>query len=164
MHVFVFFFFPYGNVFLKLCICFGICLSSKWFPLGLTFFLFSNLGLIIAPQTSIHINCFMAGGWHTSCHPLSKMRIVGEGPGETPSALRCLSYLINSFLTDVKQLAETSRGRSPSPFWYLCQKLSVSRFYFNKTLLHRSSWVIKSWSLVPKPDLLQRSRIPHCSL
>ena len=25
------------------------------------FFLFSNLGLIIAPQTSIHIQCFMAG-------------------------------------------------------------------------------------------------------
>ena len=28
----------------------------------LTFFLCSNLGLIIAQQTSIHINCFMAGG------------------------------------------------------------------------------------------------------
>ena len=26
------------------------------------FFLFSNLGLIIAQQNSIHINCFMAGG------------------------------------------------------------------------------------------------------
>ena len=25
------------------------------------FFLFSNLGLIIAQQTSIHISCFMAG-------------------------------------------------------------------------------------------------------
>ena len=25
-------------------------------------FLFSNLGLIIAQQTNIHINCFMAGG------------------------------------------------------------------------------------------------------
>ena len=60
---------------------------------------FSNLGLIIAQQTSIHINCFMAGGWHTSCHPISKMHIVGEGPGETPSALRCLSYLITNFLT-----------------------------------------------------------------
>ena len=38
---------------------------SKWFHLRLTFFLFSKLGLIIAQQTSIHINCFMAGGWHT---------------------------------------------------------------------------------------------------
>ena len=27
-----------------------------------TFFLFSNLGLIVAQQTSIHANCFMAGG------------------------------------------------------------------------------------------------------
>ena len=27
------------------------------------------------------------------------MHIVGEGPGETPSALRCLSYLINNFLS-----------------------------------------------------------------
>ena len=61
------------------------------------FFLFSNLGLIIAQQTSIHINCFMAGEWHTSCHPISKMHIVGEGLGETPSVLRCLCYLINSF-------------------------------------------------------------------
>ena len=148
---------------MKLCICFGICLSSKWFHLRLIFFLFSNLGLIIAQQTSIHINCFMDGEGHTSGSPISKMHIVGEGPGETPSALRCLSYLINSFLTDVKQLAETSRGRSPSPFWYLCQKLSVSRFYFNKTLLHRSSWVIKAGPLVLKLNLLQRSQILHHS-
>ena len=107
--------FSYGNVFfktmlMKLCIYFGICLFSKWFHLTLTFFLFSNLELIITQQTSIHINCFMAGGWHTSCHPISKMHIVGEGPGETPSALRRLSYLLNSFLTDMKQLAKTIRG------------------------------------------------------
>jgi len=43
----------------------------------------------------------MAGG-----HPISKMHIVEEGPGETPSALKYLSYLINSFLTDIKQLAK----------------------------------------------------------
>ena len=33
-------------------------------------------------------------------------------------ALRCLSYLINSFLTDIKQLANTSKvggGYSPPP-------------------------------------------------
>ena len=28
------------------------------------------------------------------------MHIVGEGPGETPLALRRFSYMINSFLTD----------------------------------------------------------------
>ena len=82
------------------------CLSSKWFHLRLTFFSFSNFGLIIIQQTSIHINCFMAGGWYTSCHPISKMHIMEEGPGETPSALRCLSYLTNSFLTDIKHSAK----------------------------------------------------------
>ena len=123
------FFLRYVNV---LCICFGICLSSKWFPLGLTFFLFSNLGLIIAPQTSIHINCFMAGGWHTSCHPLSKMRIVGEGPGETPSALRCLSYLINSFLTYIKQLAKTSKGTLSIILLMSLSEASSVPFHLNK--------------------------------
>ena len=56
--------------------------------------------LITAQQTSIHINCFMAGRWHILSHTISKMQVVGEGPGETPSASRCLSYLINSFLTE----------------------------------------------------------------
>ena len=45
------------------------------------------------------VNCLMAKGKHTLCHPISKMHIVGQGPGKTPSALRYLSYLINSFLT-----------------------------------------------------------------
>ena len=45
---------------MKLCICFGNCLSPKWFHLKLTFFLFPNLGLIMGQQTSIHVNCFMA--------------------------------------------------------------------------------------------------------
>ena len=39
-------------------------------------------------------------------YSISKMHIVGGGAGETPSALRCLSYLINSFLTNKKQLAK----------------------------------------------------------
>ena len=50
----------------------------------------TNFWLLMAQQSSIHISCFMAGGWHTSCHPISKMHIVGEGPGEILSALRCL--------------------------------------------------------------------------
>ena len=29
---------------------------------------------------------FYGWGWHTLCHSISKMLIVGEGPGETPSA------------------------------------------------------------------------------
>ena len=69
------------------------------------FFLFSSLGLIMAPQTSVHINCFRLGH-DTSCHSISKMHIVREGPGETPSALRCLIYLINSSPADKKHLAK----------------------------------------------------------
>ena len=151
---------------MKLCICFGIYLSSKWFHLRLTFFLFSNLGLIIAQQTSIHMNCFMTGGWHTTCHPSSKIYIVGEGPGETPSALRCLSYLINSFLTDIKQLAKTSKGGTLHPPSDVCVRSFLCLFsHFNKTLLHKSTWVIKHgpWSLVPKLNLLQGSRIQYHS-
>ena len=34
------------------------------------------------------------------------MHIVGQGPGETPLAWRRLSYLINSFLTDLKHPAK----------------------------------------------------------
>ena len=129
---------------MKLCICFGICLSSKWFHLRLTFFLFSNLGLIIAQQTSIHINCFMAGGWHTSCHPISKMHIVGEGPGETPSALKCLSYLINSFLTDIKQLTKLAKGGALSiPFLMSMSEAFSAPFHTLIKLLHKSSWVVK---------------------
>ena len=66
----------------------------KMVPPKTNFFLFFNLGLIMAQQTSILVNCFMARD-DTSCAILSqKMHIVGEGPGETPSALRRLSYLI----------------------------------------------------------------------
>ena len=60
----------------------------------------------MAQQPGIHVNCFMARRLNILHHPISKMYIVGEGPGETPSALRCLSYLINSFPTDIKHLAK----------------------------------------------------------
>ena len=129
---------------IKLCICFGICLSSKWFHLRLTFFLFSNLGLMMAQQTSIPVNCFLAGGWHTLCLPISKVHIVGEGPGAIPLVLMCLSYLINSFLTDIKQLAKTSKGGTLRPPSDVCVRSFLCPFsYLNKTLLHKSSWVIK---------------------
>ena len=130
---------------MKLCICFGICLSSKWFCLRLTFLL-SNLGLIIAQQTSIPISCFMVGGWHTLCHPISKMHIVGQGPGETPSALRCLSYLTSN---RYKTAGKTSRMALSIPLLIVYVRSFLCPFsYFNKTLLHKISWVIKPgpWS------------------
>ena len=42
------------------------------------------------------------------------------------------------------------RGYSFAPFWCLCQKLSLSPLYFNKTLLHKSS---ERSSLVSGPGL-----------
>ena len=52
-------------------------------------------------------SCYLFyGQGMTWYHPISKMHIVGKGPGETPSALRHLSYLINSFLTAIKHLAK----------------------------------------------------------
>ena len=105
----------------------------------------------MAQQASFPASCFMAGGWHTSCHPISKIHIVGEGPGETPSALRCLSYLINSFLTDIKRLAKNYQGGTLSVhFWCLCQKFSLSLLYFNKTWLHKKLQAVKPhlWSWI----------------
>ena len=59
-----------------------------------------------------------------------------RGAGETPSALRCLYYLISNFLTDIKHLAKDLAGGTLSaPFWCLCQKRSLSLLYFNKALL-----------------------------
>ena len=82
----------------------------KMVPPKTNFFLFPNPGLTMAQQTRIPLSYFMAGGWHTFCYPISKVHIVGEGPGAIPLVLRCLSYLINSFLTDIKHLAKTSKG------------------------------------------------------
>ena len=67
------------------------------------FFLFSNLGLIMAQESSNHVNCFMTGDVRP--HAILSQN-VGEGPGETPPALRCLFYLIRSLLTDIKYLAK----------------------------------------------------------
>ena len=148
---------------MKLCIYFGICLSLKWLYLKLTFLLFSNLGLIIAQQTRNHISCFTAGGLHISCRPISNMHTVGEGPGETPSALRCLSYLINSFLTDIKQLANTSGGGALSVLFLMSmsEAFSVS---FN-TLIKLCYTKALEWSnLVPDPKVKSSLEIMYLTL
>ena len=107
------------------------------------FFSFSNLGLIITQQTSIYINCFMAGGWHTSCHAISKMHIAGEGPGETPSALRCRGW-----------------GGTLRPSSDVCQKLSLCLFILIKICYAK----ILEWSkLVPGPKVKYSSWIWLCS-
>ena len=48
----------------------------------------------MAQETSIPVNYFMVGvGVGDDIPLISKMHIVGEGHGETPSALQYLSYL-----------------------------------------------------------------------
>ena len=54
---------------------------------------------------------------------------------------------IGEYITPLLTLA---KRYSFAPFWCLCQKLSLSPLYFNKTLLHKSS----EWSsLVSGPGL-----------
>ena len=69
----------------------------KMVPPKTNFFLFSNLGLIMTQQTSIPVNCFMAGGWHTSWHPILKCIVWERDLVKLPQPWG-VSYLINSFL------------------------------------------------------------------
>ena len=128
---------------MKPYICFGICFSSKRVHLRLKFFLFSNLGLIIVQQASIHISCLMAGGWHTSRSPISKMHIVGEGPGETPSVLRCLIWLtaFGKYKTADERLAG---GHSFCPIL-----MSVSEAFSIFFLLQQNFITQKLWATTP---------------
>ena len=50
----------------------------------------------------------------------------------------------------ITPLLVLAKGYSFAPFWCLCQKLSLSSLYFNKTLLHKSS---EQSSLVSGPGL-----------
>ena len=124
---------------MKLCICFGICLSSKWFHLRLTFFPFPKPWADNSSTNQYSHQLFHGWGMtHTSCHPISKKHILGEGPGETPSALRFLSYLINSFLTDIKQLAKDYQGdalRPPSDVYvrsFLCSFFTLIKLCYTR--------------------------------
>ena len=88
---------------MKLCICFGICLSSKWLYLRLNFFFcFSFLKPWADNGSTNQYSCQLlyGWGWHTPCHSISEMHTVGE-TGETPSALSCFSFLIRSLLTNI---------------------------------------------------------------
>ena len=124
----------------------------KMVPPKTNFFLFSNLGLIIAQQTGIHISWFMAGGRTHLGLSYLKNACCGRGAWWNSLSLEvCLSYLINTFLTDIKQLVKTSNGGTLSaPFRCLCQKLCLSLLYFNEMVLHKSS---ERSSLVTGPRL-----------
>ena len=73
-----------------------------------TLFFFFSLKLWVDNSSTNQYSCqlFYGQAGHTLRHSISKMHIVGEGSGETPSALRYLSYLISSSLTDIKCLSK----------------------------------------------------------
>ena len=81
---------------------------------------------------------FYGPGWLTWCHSLSF---------ETFPFFPFINRLLWLYNIQLK----TSRGVTLSaPFWCLCQKLSLSSLYFNKTSLYKSS----EWSsLVSGPRL-----------
>ena len=78
------------------------------------------------------------------------MHIVGERPDENPSALRCLSYLINSFLTYIKQLAKTSKGTLSIILLMSLSEASSVPFHFNKLCYTKA---LEGSSLIPGPKV-----------
>ena len=91
------------HFFFLLCWLNRFCLRLTFF-----FYFFSFLKLWVDNSSTNQCSCqlFYEQSGHTLCHSISKMHIVGEGSGETPSALRYLSYLISSSLTDIKCLSK----------------------------------------------------------
>ena len=89
-----------------------------------------NYLLVFCPSES-----FYGQGWIIWCH--SKFYDIPF------FSLTDCEWLYNTQL-------KTRRGYSFAPFWCLCQKLSLSPLYFNKTLLHKSS---ERSSLVSGPGL-----------
>ena len=80
-------------------------LTKSVLPKTNHFFLFSNLGLIMAHKP-VFVSIVLWLGHDTSCHSISKIHLLREEAGETPSALRSLIYLINNSPADIKHLAK----------------------------------------------------------
>ena len=98
-----------------------------------------------SPTPRVHPNPCPSSPWY---HPTTSSSVVpfSSCPQSFPASG---SYLINSFLTDIKQLAKTSKGGTLYPAFDVYVRSFLCPFlYFNKTLLHKSSWVIKTgpWS------------------
>ena len=64
----------------------------------------------MAQQTSIHVNCFKGQGMTYFMPSYLKNAYCGRGAWGNSLSLRGLSYLISSFLKDIKHLPKTSKG------------------------------------------------------
>ena len=85
-------------------------------------------------QDSCHSFC--GPGQLTWCQGYLKMHVVSEGPGAILWVFRHFLSLISRLLVVIWHLAKDQQGGTLSaPFWCLCQRLSLSPLYFNKTLL-----------------------------
>ena len=82
---------------------------------------------------------------HTSCAILSQKCILwGKGPGETPSALRCLSYLISSLLAPWKKSYDQPRQHIKKQRYYFTEKVRlVKAMAFPVVMYGCESWTIK---------------------
>ena len=142
--------FSYGNVFLSyvnetIYLFWNLPFSKSVLPKTNFFFLFSNLGLIITQQTSIHANCFMTLD-DTPCALLSQKCILWEkGPRETPSALRCLSYYWLSYLlAPWKKSYDQLRQHIKKQKYYFTDKGPSSQSYgFPVVMYECEIWTIK---------------------
>ena len=123
---------------LKLCICFGICVSSKWFHLRLTFSLlkpWANNKL----NKAVFISTVFWRGEDTPHAILSQKCILWE-KGLMKLLQPWGDYLVNNFPTDIKQLAKTSTGvtlRPPSNVdvrSFLCPFFTSIKLCFTKAL------------------------------
>ena len=137
---------------MKLGICFGICLSSKWFHLRLTFFPFLKPWVDNNSTKQYSYQLFYCWGMTHIMPPYLNNAHSRRGPGETPSALRCLSYLLNSFLTDIKQLAKTYGALSIPLLMSMSEVFSVP-FSLEWNSATQKLWSDQAWSLVPKLNL-----------
>ena len=91
------------------------------------------------------------------------IKIVGEGPGKTPSALRCLSYLISSSLTNIVLLRNLYAGQEAkvrtglgTTDWFQTGRRIVKAVYCHPaclTYMQSTSWEMLGWM---KPKLESR--------
>ena len=100
---------------MKLYLCMEIFLSSRFMSIILW-----PRKTHLVPRLSQNASC----GWGTCCHPLSF---------ETFPFFN--SQTASRYITSNLRVAGGTRS---DPFWCLCQKLSLSLLYFNKTSLHKS--------------------------
>ena len=72
-----------------------------------------------------------------------KWRNCGSGCGKLFTILRFLIYCNNQFKKYITPLLRLARGALSIPLLMsMSEVVSLSFFHFNKTLLHKSSWVI----------------------